>query len=79
MGTALLLGFFATLVLGNLAIYLYTGNGKCKWFVLSNLTFFQFRRLQLSASPCDQKPSDDHHDGRHGGSGHCRHDGQDVF
>ncbi|MGE4442649.1 MAG: response regulator [Desulfomicrobium sp.] len=42
MGTALLLGFFATLVLGNLAIYLYTGNGKYKWFVLSNLTFFSF-------------------------------------
>lgn len=42
LGTALLLGFFATLMLGNLAIYLYTGNGKYKWFVLSNLTFLSF-------------------------------------
>ncbi len=42
LGTALLLGFFATLMLGNLAIYLYTGNGKYKWFVLSNLTFASF-------------------------------------
>jgi len=42
MGTALLIGFFATLMLGNLAIYLYTGNGKYKWFVLSNLTFVSF-------------------------------------
>ncbi|KAF5058279.1 Sensor histidine kinase RcsC [anaerobic digester metagenome] len=42
LGTSLLLGFFATLMLGNLAIYLYTGNGKYKWFVLSNLTFFSF-------------------------------------
>lgn len=42
MGTALLLGFFATLMLGNLAIYLYTGNSKYKWFVLSNLTFVSF-------------------------------------
>lgn len=42
LGTALLLGFFATLALGNLAIYLYTGNGKYKWFVLSNLTFASF-------------------------------------
>jgi signal transduction histidine kinase/DNA-binding response OmpR family regulator len=42
LGTSLLLGFFATLMLGNLAIYLYTGNGKYKWFVLSNLTFASF-------------------------------------
>jgi signal transduction histidine kinase/DNA-binding response OmpR family regulator len=42
MGTALLLGFFATLMLGNLGIYLYTGNSKYKWFVLSNLTFVSF-------------------------------------
>ena len=42
LGTSLLLGFFATLVIGNLAIYLYTGNGKYKWFVLSNLTFASF-------------------------------------
>ena len=42
LGATLLLGFFATLALGNLAIYLYTGNGKYKWFVLSNLTFASF-------------------------------------
>jgi two-component system, sensor histidine kinase and response regulator len=42
LGTSLLLGFFATLMLGNLAIYLYTGNSKYKWFVLSNLTFASF-------------------------------------
>jgi signal transduction histidine kinase/CheY-like chemotaxis protein len=42
MGTALLLGFFATLMLGNLGIYLYSGNSKYKWFVLSNLTFASF-------------------------------------
>ncbi len=42
LGTALLIGFFATLMLGNLAIYLYTGNSKYKWFVLSNLTFASF-------------------------------------
>ena len=42
MGTALLIGFFTTLMLGNLAIYLYTGNSKYKWFVLSNLTFVSF-------------------------------------
>jgi signal transduction histidine kinase/CheY-like chemotaxis protein len=42
LGTALLIGFFATLMLGNLAVYLYTGNSKYKWFVLSNLTFVSF-------------------------------------
>jgi len=42
LGVALLLGFFATLMLGNLAVYLYTGNSKYKWFVLSNLTFASF-------------------------------------
>lgn len=42
LGTSLLLGFFATMMLGNLAIYLYTGNSKYKWFVLSNLTFASF-------------------------------------
>lgn len=42
LGVALLIGFFATLMLGNLAIYLYTGNSKYKWFVLSNLTFASF-------------------------------------
>ena len=42
LGTSLLLGFFATMMLGNLAVYLYTGNSKYKWFVLSNLTFTSF-------------------------------------
>lgn len=42
LGIALLIGFFATFMLGNLAIYLYTGNSKYKWFVLSNLTFASF-------------------------------------
>jgi signal transduction histidine kinase/CheY-like chemotaxis protein len=42
LGIALLIGFFATLMLGNLAVYLYTGNSKYKWFVLSNLTFASF-------------------------------------
>ncbi|MDP3428834.1 MAG: 7TM-DISM domain-containing protein, partial [Desulfomicrobium sp.] len=42
LGTSILLGFFATMMLGNLAVYLYTGNSKYKWFVLSNLTFTSF-------------------------------------
>jgi two-component system, sensor histidine kinase and response regulator len=42
LGFGLLIGFFVTLMIGNLAIYLYTGNSKYKWFVLSNLTFVSF-------------------------------------
>lgn len=42
LGTAMLLGFFGTLMFGNLGIYLYTGNSKYKWFVLSNLIFLSF-------------------------------------
>jgi signal transduction histidine kinase/DNA-binding response OmpR family regulator len=44
-GTGLLLGFFCTMVLIHLAIYLYTGNGKLKWLVLGNLSFVAFVAL----------------------------------
>ena len=44
-GTGLLLGFFCTMVLIHLAIYLYTGNGKFKWLVLGNLSFVGFVAL----------------------------------
>jgi CheY-like chemotaxis protein len=35
LGTALLLGFFGTLMLGNLAIFIYTRNVRFIWFVLA--------------------------------------------
>jgi two-component system, sensor histidine kinase and response regulator len=79
LGTALLLGFFATLMLGNLAIYLYTGNSKYKWFVLSNLTFASFVATTSYQHLIVSKTFRRHHDGRSGGPGHRRHDGQDVF
>ena len=44
-GTGLLLGFFCTMVLIHLAIYLYTGNGKLKWLALGNLSFVVFVAL----------------------------------
>ena len=44
-GTGLLLGFFCTMVLIHLAIYLYTGNGKVKWLVLGNMSFVAFVAL----------------------------------
>ena len=45
VGTGLLLGFFSTMVLIHLAIYLYTGNWKFKWLVLGNLAFAGFVAL----------------------------------
>jgi signal transduction histidine kinase/CheY-like chemotaxis protein len=45
LGTGLMVGFFFTMVLIHLAIYLYTGNGKFKWLVLGNLTFVGFVAL----------------------------------
>jgi len=44
-GTGLLLGFFCTMVIIHLAIYLYTGNGKFKWLVLGNISFVAFVAL----------------------------------
>jgi two-component system, sensor histidine kinase and response regulator len=45
LGTGLMLGFFLTMALVHLSIYLYTGNGKFKWPVLSNLAFTAFVAL----------------------------------
>ncbi|UTF48989.1 response regulator [Desulfomicrobium sp. ZS1] len=45
LGTGLTVGFFFTMVLIHLAIYLYTGNGKFKWLVLGNLAFAGFVAL----------------------------------
>lgn len=45
LGTGLMVGFFFTMVLIQLAIYLYTGNGKFKWLVLGNLAFAVFVAL----------------------------------
>jgi signal transduction histidine kinase/DNA-binding response OmpR family regulator len=42
LGTALLLGFFGTLMLGNLAIFIYTRNVRFIWFVLANAAFAAF-------------------------------------
>ncbi|GAB6110267.1 hybrid sensor histidine kinase/response regulator [Desulfomicrobium salsuginis] len=44
-GTGLVLGFFCTMMIIHLAIYLYTGNGKFKWLVLGNLSFVGFVAL----------------------------------
>ena len=42
LGTALLLGFFGTLMLGNLAIFIYTRDKRFSWFVLANASFTAF-------------------------------------
>lgn len=39
LGTGIVLGFFCTMILGHLAIYLYTRNTKFKWFILANISF----------------------------------------
>lgn len=39
LGTGMVLGFFCTMILGHLAIYLYTKNAKFKWFILANISF----------------------------------------
>ena len=44
-GTGLVLGFFCTMTIIHLAIYLYTRNGKFKWLVLSNLALVGFVAL----------------------------------
>jgi signal transduction histidine kinase/CheY-like chemotaxis protein len=45
LGTGLMVGFFFTMMIIHLAIYLYTGNGKFKWLVLGNLSFVGFVAL----------------------------------
>ncbi len=44
-GTGLMLGFFCTMLIIHLTIYVYTGNGKFKWLVLGNLSFVGFVAL----------------------------------
>ncbi|MGE4442648.1 MAG: response regulator [Desulfomicrobium sp.] len=44
-GTGLMLGFFCTMLIIHLTIYVYTGNGKLKWLVLGNLSFVGFVAL----------------------------------
>ena len=44
-GTGLVLGFFCTMTIIHLAIYLYARNGKFKWLVLGNLSFVAFVAL----------------------------------